>query len=232
MRSILTTEQVLLILSLGVAVSHVFPAISTPVTHITLARFMDFTYGVWGWCYTRRLPTKLVLCTKRSIGYKYLSTHMYGDILFIPSQSKYSISRLLVVHIIALFNSAVLAIMTAMIAGTTYGDSSQFVLAAALVSLPLFVFSLFCFLVDILLFATHLDWPGWLMLMDTVVMAFVCSLLWSLRRTVSIRNYETLHASQRYPMNQYPLHRTVQQSEPTNTAPLEEPVSSYKTDNH
>lgn len=222
----------LLILSLGVAVSHVFPVISTPVTHITIASFMDFTYGVWGWCYTRQLPAKLVLCTKRHIGYRYLNTHVYGDILLLPSESKYSISRLLVVHIIALFNSIVLAAMIALIAGTTYGNSSQFVLAAALVSLPLFIFSLFSFLVDILLFATHLDWPGWLMLMDTVVMAFVCSLLWSLRRTVSMRNYETLHASQRYPMQQYPLPQMDQYLLPRDTDPLDEPVSSYKTDNH
>ncbi|KAG0672635.1 regulator of ime2 [Maudiozyma exigua] len=223
--------MVLLILSLGVAVTHVFPVISVPVTHIKLATFMDFTYGVFGWCYTSRHPAEFVQCTKRRIGYKYLDTNFYGEILYLPSESKYSISRLLVVHIIALINSIILAIMIFMITVTKHGDSPQFILSSALISLPLFVFSLFSFLVDILLFATHLGWPGWLMLADTVVMAFVCSLLWALRRTVSIRSYETLRETERYPMQHY-QHSVQDIDESVMLEPLDEPISTYKTDNH
>lgn len=223
--------MVLWILSMGVAVTHIFPVISVPVTHINLAAFMDFTYGVFGWCYTTTHPSKLVQCTKRRIGYNYLNTNLYGEILYLPSESKYSISRLLVVHIIALINSIILAIMVSMIAVTKYGDSPQFILISALVSLPLFIFSLFCFLVDILLFATHLRWPGWLMLADTVLMAFICSLLWTLRRTVSTRSYETLHETERYPMQQYE-NSTHDIDESVLLEPLDQPISTYKTDNH
>lgn len=201
--TLLTTPRLLLLMSLAVTVTHIFPVVATPVTGITLATFMDFSYGVFGWCYTRRLPSHLKFCTKRRIGYRKLNTHVYGDILYLPSESKYSISRLMVVHIIAFINSVVLSGMTAAVAFTRYGDSPAFVLATALVSLPLFIFSLFCFLVDILLFATHLDWPGWLMLVDTIVMAFGCSLLWSWRRTVSIRAYEALETGQRFQLRSF-----------------------------
>lgn len=203
MTPLFTTQRVLLLMSLGITVTHIFPIIAAPITGITLATFMDFSYGVFGWCYTRRLPSHLKFCTKRRIGYRKLNTHVYGDILYLPSESKYSISRLMVVHIIAFINSVLLSVLTGAIAFTRYGDSPLFVLVTALVSLPLFIFSLFCFLVDILLFSTHLDWPGWLMLVDTIIMAFACSLLWSWRRTVSIRAYEALGTDQRFQMQQF-----------------------------
>lgn len=201
-RSIFSTQRVLIVLSLSVTVFHIFPVIATPITSITLSSFMHFSYGVFGWCFTAYRPSNLKVCTTRSIGYKYLNTNIYGDILYLPSDSKFSISRLLVVHIIALINSVILSVMILMIEFTHYGNSAQFILITALVSLPLFIFSLFCFLVDILLFSTHLDWPGWLMLLCAVEMAFVCSFLWSLRRIVSIRNYEASNnRHERYQMD-------------------------------
>ena len=69
------------------------------------------------------------------------------------------------------------------------------------------------------------------MLADTVVMAFVCSLLWALRRTVSIRSYETLHETERYPMQHY-QHSVQDIDESIMLEPLDEPISTYKTDNH
>ncbi|QLQ80115.1 hypothetical protein HG537_0D01150 [Torulaspora globosa] len=178
-------------------VFQLFPLISVPITHsLALSRFLDSTYGVFGWCITN-LDVNGTVCTPAGIGYTDLSVDMSGRKTFLPSMVKYPVTRLLVVHPLSLAFTAILWFMLLLAMFSSLRSSSGYLLIVALFSLPTVLFSLLCFLVDILIFISHLNWPGWLMLAATISLAICCSLLWTLRRSVSIRNYETLQAKER-----------------------------------
>ncbi|CCF55471.1 hypothetical protein KAFR_0A00330 [Kazachstania africana CBS 2517] len=182
-----STTKILVILLTLVIIFQIFPILSVPLTDsIALCTHGGLTYGVFGWCQILG-PNKF--CTKPHIGY----AEIYKDAsLVLPSSSKFPVSKLLIVHVFALANTTVLWIIVLFINFTDLGRQPRFLLLGAVISLPDFVLSLFSFLVDILLFANHLGWPGWLGFSSVIMIAPVCSMLWSYRRTVSIRNYEAL----------------------------------------
>ncbi|CCC69513.1 hypothetical protein NCAS_0C05230 [Naumovozyma castellii] len=174
-----------------IVVFQIFPVISIPITNsIILSSHEGLSYGVFGWCVTE--PGMEPQCTRTKIGYDSSDPAILGHSLFLPSSSKYSVTKLLVVHPIALTLTVILWAMSLIITLSRMGTSPSFILLTACVSLLAFLFSLFCFLVDLLLFKLALRWPGWLMFASTVLIAVCCSLLWSLRRTVSIQKYESL----------------------------------------
>lgn len=184
-------------------VFQLLPVISVPITRgLALSNFLDATYGVFGWCLTNANLNGTV-CTSAGIGYTDLSVDMSGRKTFLPSMVKYPVTRLLVVHPLSLAFTSILWIMVLLALFSSLRSSSGYLLIVALFSLPTVLFSLLCFLVDILIFISHLNWPGWLMLAATISLAICCSLLWTLRRAVSIRNYETLQAKERSSMETY-----------------------------
>ncbi|CCK73110.1 Rim9p KNAG_0M02570 [Huiozyma naganishii CBS 8797] len=201
----ITRLRVITLLLCCIVTFHVFPIVSAPLTHINLARFDIYEYGIFGWC---TVPPDRY-CTDRGIGY---SSNVATDSLLeltLPSHSKFSISRLLVVHFIAFALSAVLLVLCAVCdVSPKLRDSTNAIQCALLLSLTVFLFSLLSFLVDILLFTTFLNWPGWLMLATTVISAVVASMLGSLRRMVSLKNYErTSHRAGFPPRTEtFPLH--------------------------
>lgn len=229
----MSTHAVILAVVVLITVSLVFqllPVISVPITHnLALSNFLNSTYGVFGWCNTD-VDLNGTVCTPARIGYTDLSVDMSGRTTFLPSMVKYSVTRLLVVHPLSLAFTAILWIMVLLIQFSSLGSSPRYLLIVALFSLPTFLFSLLCFLVDILIFISHLNWPGWLMLAATISVAICCSLLWTLRRAVSIRNYEALQAQERassvetYSMAQFAPIKT--NSEATNKSSVLEVGSS------
>lgn len=184
-------------------VFQLLPIIAVPVSkQLALATFYNSTYGVFGWCYVSVDET---VCTPARIGYVDLSVDLSGQKRRLPAQMDYSVTKLLVVHPLSFAITSVLWIMVLLILVTSLGDSPRFLLIVALFSLPAFLFSLLCFLVDILIFISHLAWPGWLMLGATLCVAACCSLLWTVRRSVSIKKYEALHSDDRADVPTYSM---------------------------
>ncbi|CCK73433.1 Rim9p NDAI_0G04480 [Naumovozyma dairenensis CBS 421] len=207
---ILSIERLITILLTVVIVFEIFPVISRPVIDgIVLAYYKNYSYGVFGWCIDVPIDNKDTVlddspspqeiyrqCTQRKVGYKVSDSDVVDHELLLPSPSKYSVTRLLIVHPMSLVITVILWIMVLLITFTSRMEKSQFfLLMTAVISLLAFLFSLFCFLVDLLLFLSALKWPGWLMFASTVILAICCSLLWSLRRNISIRDYEALNTN-------------------------------------
>lgn len=167
-----------------------FPVGSVPVSDIRLAYFEQFQYGVFGWCVTG--PP--LLCTGERIGYKSIDTRIPNQRLLLPSESKYSVSKLLTMHIVSFVLSLVLWILITVAMFTSWQDSPTYLLYTALLAMAMFIFALLSFLVDILLFQTSLNWPGWLMLVVAITAAFEGSMLWSYRRHVEMRYFTALHS--------------------------------------
>lgn len=188
-------------------VFQLLPIVSVPISEkLALATFYNSTYGVFGWCYIDNDDT---VCTPTRIGYIDLSVDLSGQRRVLPSLMDYSVTKLLVVHPLSFAITSVLWIMVWLIFLTSLGNSPQYLLVVALFSLPTFLFSLLCFLVDILIFISYLEWPGWLTLAATFCVAACCSLLWNLRRSVSIKQYEALHSDERAEVPTYPMvHRS------------------------
>lgn len=182
LRSVLLLQFVLITI---MTILESFPVFSIPVSSIRLAYSMQFEYGVFGWCiiYPERK------CTGKRIGYKPIDTSIPDQRLLLPSESKYSVSKLLAMHIVAFALSLVMwgLIIVAML--TRLEDSPNFLLICALLQMTVFLFTLLSFLVDIMLFQANLNWPGWIILAVSITAAISGSMLWSYRRSIEMRNF-------------------------------------------
>lgn len=166
----------------------IFPIRTVPLSRIRLAYHEQFEYGVYGWCVTS--PERH--CTKKRIGYNSIDTRIPNQRLLLPSESKYSVSKLLVMHIVSFAISLVLWSMIVIALFSRFQDSPLYLLVYGSLTMAMFIFALLSFLVDILLFQGSLNWPGWLMLVVAITSAFTGSMLWSYHRNVEIRNFTAL----------------------------------------
>lgn len=219
-------------------VFEIFPLITVPVTkRLSLSSFRNHYYGLFGWCV--RGKNKELMCTKKKIGYDSTDVDSSGHVLTLPSNSKVVVSNLLIVHPISLAFTLTLLILAVTIMVTPLGDSPEMLLFTALFSLPTFMLCLLCFLVDILLFISKLDWPGWLMLAATISVALCCSMLWVMRRVVSVRKYESQQSIAHVrPVEQYSISdvylskqgsdSSEYESTPTHTDGLTAPEITYR----
>ncbi|CCE90853.1 Rim9p TDEL_0B07240 [Torulaspora delbrueckii] len=202
MSQLIVVSAILLFITVAL-VFQLLPIVAVPISkELALATFYNSTYGVFGWCYITANDT---VCTPKRIGYVDLSVDLSGQRRVLPAFMDYSVTRLLVVHPLSFAITSLLWIMVLLILITSLGDSPRYLFVVALFSLPTFLFSLLCFLVDILIFISHLAWPGWLMLGATLCVATCCSLLWNLRRSVSIKKYEALHSEERVEVPTYSM---------------------------
>ncbi|CAI4048413.1 hypothetical protein N7582_004370 [Saccharomyces uvarum] len=202
-------------------VFEIFPLITVPVTkHLSLSSFRNHYYGLFGWCV--RGKDQQLMCTRKKIGYDSTDVDSSGHVLALPSNSKVVVSNLLVVHPISLAFTSTLLVLAVIIMVTPLGDSPEMLLFTALFSLPTFMLCLLCFLVDILLFISKLDWPGWLMLAATISVALCCSMLWVMRRVVSVKKYESQQSTAHVrSIEQYPISDFCQSKQGTNSSELE-----------
>lgn len=216
----------------------ILPLITVPVTkYLSLSSFRNHYYGLFGWCV--RGQNQELTCTKMKIGYDSTDVDSSGHVLTLPSNSKVVVSNLLVVHPISLAFTGTLLILAVIIMVTPLGDSPEMLLFTALFSLPTFMLCLLCFLVDILLFISKLDWPGWLMLAATISVALCCSMLWVMRRVVSVKKYESQQSiAHACSMEQYSIsdiyqskqngNRSEYEVAPTHTDSLIAPEVTYR----
>ncbi|GAV54309.1 hypothetical protein ZYGR_0AL00410 [Zygosaccharomyces rouxii] len=177
--------------------------ISTPISSISLSTSQDFKYGVFGYC-----NTNLHKCSSRKIGYSpELAPRPTpsNKSPLLPSGLKYNVTKLLVVHPLSFTITMTLYALIFLMCHQPIANSPVFLLSVALFSLPTFLLCLLSFLVDVLIFSAHLSWTGWLMLPATIIIAICCSLLWNLRRTVSIKNYEALQSSRANTIETYSM---------------------------
>lgn len=196
-----TFTSLLACVLVGVAVVfQIFSVISAPVVStIALCTYNGNRFGVFGWCNIQAQQ-----CTPIRVGYE-LDSYDYMILNdFLPSNAKMSVSKLLIVHPISLVFTFILWILTLIISFHRLGNSRKMLIGMVLWSLPAVLLSLLSFLVDILLFVPQLAWPGWLLLVSTILIAVASSIICVMRRTVSLRKYERLRNNENIEM--YPIH--------------------------
>ncbi|CAK7894214.1 pH-response regulator protein palI/Rim9p [[Candida] anglica] len=109
------------LLCLGCCVVQVLPIISVPVTgaavgyNLYLSNYQNYTFGVFGIC-----DMETGLCSKARIGYPGIlggadysnpaSESSFG-VVELPSKARYTISKLLVVHVVGFFFSGILLLV-------------------------------------------------------------------------------------------------------------------------
>lgn len=216
------------------------PVISVPITgplinyELHFSTFNNYTYGVFGVCDIARN-----ICSEPSIGYPKSDLFYYDSIgvsvddeqlsdIQLPSDATKSISKLLVVHIVAFcFTSAlVLESMILLLAlylhekhpGTLlWGvlrrkpevhptqkprkkDITSYLEWMLLFSMLSFMLTLLAFLADILLFIPRLSFLGWIQLLPILLMALIASLVCLMKRSISSRRH--LEEEETYPANE------------------------------
>ncbi|AGO11906.1 AaceriADR141Wp [[Ashbya] aceris (nom. inval.)] len=163
-----------------------FATFSVPISNgVTLSHFNGYKFGVFGWC-----DTSNTHCTKLKLGYSAKDGFLFAgqDELTLPTQAKYSVSKLLVVHPLALCSMGILWLMVVLSQCCKHSDRRLTIII--LWSFLTYMETLLCFLVDVLLFVPYLDWPGWFMLVSAVLIAFSSSIACLRRRTLTSQRIE------------------------------------------
>lgn len=205
------------------------PVISVPITakqigySLHFASYNNYTFGVLGVCDTQRN-----VCSSPQIGYPNNDSFYYvvsGEdtpqegfqTIQLPSSATHSISKLLVVHIVAFFFTSLLLVESAFIVAldlldngkpkwllrrlgvqrseTRKRDITGYLSLMLLFSLLLFLLTLLAFLADILLFVPRLSSLGWIQLLPTLMMALIASLVCFMKRSIQSRR----HLEDNYP---------------------------------
>ncbi|EGW30311.1 uncharacterized protein SPAPADRAFT_143440 [Spathaspora passalidarum NRRL Y-27907] len=206
---------ILLCLSLICWIIQLLPVISVPITptttNIYLSKYQNFTYGVFGICQNN-------ICSNPRIGYPSVNSTFYsltGDVgestsagVVLPSSVTYTISKLLVVHVMAFsFTSMLIIIISGLIMLQVYRKrKNQARRSNAGINLMListlfsFLTNLLGFLVDLLLFTPNLSYLGWLQLIPIVSMVLITTMLCFIKRTIVSRRFfendeQTYHAN-------------------------------------
>lgn len=163
----------------------IFATISVPIVHsIALSEYDGYRFGVFGWCYV-----KTNNCTGLCIGYpgiySLLSPEYQG--LSLPSHAKSSVTKLLIVHPLALLSAFILWFLSILINWNVIGELQYALLFGVILSGVTFLLAVLSFLVDILLFTPYLKWPGWVLFASAILVAIGSSMLCSYQRIVSLK---------------------------------------------
>ncbi|SCU79552.1 LAFA_0B03906g1_1 [Lachancea sp. 'fantastica'] len=219
--------QLICALTTVAMVFQILPVISMPlVNSIYLSRYNGRLFGVFGWCVVSTGE-----CTPPRVGYtlQCAMQDTYGikndtnceleefNSDFLPSRAKRAISKLLVVHPMSLFFTATLWIATIALNTRLFSRSRKALACAVLWSLPAVFLSLLSFLVDVLLFVPYLAWPGWLILVSTLLIAVASCIMCGVRRSVSLQKYERLRKKEVIEL--VPLQSDKMQSELSDLSP-------------
>lgn len=175
-----TTLTVLVLIAV---VLQLVAVLSVPVTSsISLCTYDGYKFGVFGLC-----SVSTGTCSPIEIGY---SRNTVDDLegFSLPSNTRHSISTLLVVHPIATGFTFALLIMSILTHFKVFNRSLKFLLLMIFWCFLTFLLCLLSFLVDILLFIPHLDWGGWIVLASTVLVAISGTVTCIMRRTAASRN--------------------------------------------
>lgn len=227
------------------------PVISVPITgasinyNLHFSLFNNFTFGVFGVCDIVRN-----VCSEPQIGYPTSDLFFYvqsGETfdddslasIELPSEATHSISKLLVVHIVAFFFTNVLMLVTGFLLWLLHCDKHPEVLAwkvwikpptesskprkrkisgflnwMFLTALLSFILTLLAFLADVLLFIPKLSFLGWIQLIPILVMAVIASLICFMKRSILSRKHleEEIYPVNNDEMRAKNVHRWVDDS--------------------
>lgn len=229
-------------LSLVSWVVQFLPVISVPITgrlinyELHFSTFNNYTYGVFGVCDISRN-----VCSHPTIGYPSSDLFYYDHMgvsvtdeelaeIGLPSDATRSISKLLVVHIVAFCFTSALMLESILLLVVLYvhdkhpgllllsllrchnknateqpikprkKDITPYLEWMLLFSLLSFVLTLLAFLADILLFIPRLSFLGWIQLLPILLMALIASLVCFMKRSISSRRH--LEEEEAYPANE------------------------------
>ena len=168
-----STLIVILIIAFGLQLVAV---LSVPVTKkIFLCEFGNYQFGVFGYCDIRTNQ-----CSGIGIGYDSNASDF-----ILPSNARKSLANLLIVHVVAAGLTLIMILFALLAHFHGPSSSSRYLLFFLIFSIPAFMISLLAFLVDILLFLSHLSWSGWIVLGSTVLLAISTIIICIMRRTLS-----------------------------------------------
>ncbi|KAI9751893.1 MAG: hypothetical protein M4579_005850 [Chaenotheca gracillima] len=170
--------------------------ISTPIVKgIKLATFNGVDFGVLGYCQGSQ-------CSGPSVGYSARAfSGGQGNDFSLPTNTRHSLSSLLIVHPIAAFLTLVLFALAAAAHLHSPSHSPRYLLALLILTLPTLLITLLAFLVDILLFVPHLQFGGWLVLAATILIAASGVLTCAMRRTLVSRKARKKRIAENAEMN-------------------------------
>lgn len=208
------THIIVALLCLISAVLQLLPVLSAPITgassnySLHLAKYNGMAFGVFGICF---LDTNN--CTGPAIGYNS-GGMILGDendnteAISLPSDARSSISKLLVVHVLAFALAAILVVFAVLTMGVVYSHQKfqkqnkqegmavlkrtdlmiylNFQLLFALLSC---LFTLLGLLSDVLLFVPHLSYLGWIQIIPIVMEAVVAMFVCFMRRSIFSRRH-------------------------------------------
>lgn len=207
------------------------PLISVPITGalinygLNFSHYNNYTFGVFGVCDVARNT-----CSDAAIGYPNTDLFYYvisGDTVSndgfadieLPSDATHSISKLLVVHIVAFCFTSALMLESVLLllvlflhekhpdslllkflkkrrpvdaetkARPRRKDITRYLEWMLVFSLFSFLLTLLAFLADILLFIPRLSFMGWIQLLPILLMALIASLACIMKRSISSRRH-------------------------------------------
>lgn len=147
----------------------------------------------------------------------------------LPSSTRMSLSSILIVHPVAAFLTLVCFGMAAAAHFHAPSHSPRFLLALLILLLPTLLVSLLAFLVDVLLFAPHMQWGSWIVLAATILIVTCGILTCAMRRTLVSRKARKRRIAENAEMsgeNYY--NRQNAAAAAAGLAPSSPPPSNYK----
>lgn len=183
--------KIVFLTSLSLAlVFELFNTISVPITsHLFISEYNGYKFGVFGWC-----KVDGSICSPIRMGYSLDDILLFNDneYLHLPNHAKYALSKLLLVHVLSFVCVLVFWLFAILICIKWLNTSKSVLLFAVGWSMVTFMVSLLGFLIDVLMFASHVTWSSWLMLVSAFFVALSGILLCLMIRDLSYRRFVKL----------------------------------------
>lgn len=173
-------DVVLLTLLSLALVFECFSTISVPITsRFYISEYNGYRFGVFGWC-----AVNGNVCSPIKIGYSKNDILFFNDqeYLHLPNNAKYALSNLLLVHVLAFVCVSLLWIFGVLTCFRCIRISRGTMTVAVVWSMLSFMMVLLGFLIDILIFSSHVTWCSWLTLVGAFFTALSGTMLCLMRR--------------------------------------------------
>ncbi|KAK2629684.1 hypothetical protein QTJ16_000504 [Diplocarpon rosae] len=171
--------------------------LSTPVIkQIPLASFGGVDFGVFGYCQGTK-------CTSIEIGYdtESLYNKEQTDSFDLPTDTRATLSDILIVHPIAALFTLIMFVMAAAAHFHAPSHSPRYLLGIFILSILTLIASLLSFLIDVLLFVPHMAWGSYLVLAATILIAVSGIVSCAMRRTLVSRKARKRRIAENAEMN-------------------------------
>ncbi|KAH7317620.1 SUR7/PalI family-domain-containing protein [Rhexocercosporidium sp. MPI-PUGE-AT-0058] len=171
--------------------------LSTPIIkQIPLGSFEGVDFGVFGYC-------KGSNCTSIEIGYNTRTVYSkeQTDTFDLSTETRATLSAILVVHPIAALFTLVMAVMAAAAHFHAPSHSPRYLLGIFILSILTLITSLLSFLIDVLLFVPHMAWGSYIVLAATILIAASGIVSCAMRRTLVSRKARKRRIAENAEMN-------------------------------